>query len=95
LGSPHLWSAAALARQNLWTNWGRPLRHRWARSHPACDHEIAPLATTDSTEALRAWAPPPWCLWKRADRISTGWRRRPVRNPLSGHSRNMEAVLYD
>jgi hypothetical protein len=34
-------------------------------------------------------------LWKRADQISTGWRRLPVRNPLSGLSRNLEAVLCD
>ena len=35
-------------------------------------------------ELLEHRAPPPRCLWKRADRISTGWRGLPVRNPLSG-----------
>jgi len=56
--------------------------------------QIAPAPTAGSTEALWPWAPPPRCLWKRADRISTGWRCTAVWNPPSVRSRNLEAVLY-
>src|SRR2546428_5388746 len=80
--------------QMLCTTWGQnrrpsPLLPR----SPAESLNYAPTST-GSIEAPLSRAPSSARLWKRADRISTGWRYRPVRNPLSGLSRNLEAILY-
>src|SRR5258706_15789164 len=93
--SSHNWLLAKGRRllQMLWTTWGQnhrpsPLLPR-SRGKPC----IACPASTGSIEAPPYRAPSHWRLWKRTDRISTGWRRRPVRNPTSGLIRNLEAML--
>jgi len=65
---PRLWIATTPLLHILWTSWGQPIRLRSPRSGPRSDVHFALPGTADSTEALRAWAPPPWCLVEKS-----GW----------------------
>jgi len=65
------------ALQMLWTTWGQINSILFPLTSPAKPPRHRKSATAGSTEAPRPWAPPYWCLWKRSDQISTGWRCQP------------------